>query len=104
MSEYFKKYIKKEHYPTQPSQIKFKTSFRNCVLDAFRKKGYKEVEGDDWDILWVERDQIYNIMSHQHLQAHQRINHYRNHFELTRKDLMVKNLKRHKKQLEREGK
>lgn len=56
MSEYFKKYIKKEHYQTHYSQIRFKTSFRNCVLDALRKKGYKEVESDDWDILWVERD------------------------------------------------
>jgi len=32
------------------------------------------------------------------------VNHFRNHYELTRKDLMVKNLKRHKKQLEKEGK
>jgi tubulin polyglutamylase TTLL9 len=32
------------------------------------------------------------------------VNHYRNHYELTRKDLMVKNLKRFKKQLEKEGK
>ena len=56
MSEYFRKYVMKEHFPVQPTQIKFKTTFRNCVLDALRKKGYKEVEGDDWDILWVERD------------------------------------------------
>lgn len=31
----------------------------------------------------------------------QRLNHYPNHYELTRKDLMVKNLKRMRKQLER---
>ena len=67
MSEYFRKYIKKEHYSTHYSAVKFKTSFRNCVLDAFRKKGYREVESDDWDILWVDRDQIYNILSHYHL-------------------------------------
>jgi tubulin polyglutamylase TTLL9 len=34
----------------------------------------------------------------------QRINHFRNHYELTRKDLLIKNLKRAKKQLEREDK
>ena len=57
MSEYFRKYIKKEHYPfTHFSHIKFKTTFRNCVLDAFKNKHYKEVVSDDWDILWVERD------------------------------------------------
>jgi len=43
-------------------------------------------------------------LNHFHLQPHQKINHYRNHYELTRKDLMVKNLKRYKKQLEKEGK
>lgn len=57
MSEYFRKYIKKEHYPTTHfSNIKFKTIFRNCILDAFKNKHYKEVVNDDWDILWVERD------------------------------------------------
>jgi len=104
MSEYFRKYIKKEHYPNHYSQVKFKTSFKNCIPDAFKKRGYREVEGEDWDILWVERDAIYEVLNHFHLQPHQRINHYRNHFELTRKDLMVKNLKRYKKQLEKEGK
>ena len=67
MSEYFRKYIKKEHYATHYSAVKFRTSFRNCVLDALRKKGYREVESDDWDILWVDRDQIYNVLSHYHL-------------------------------------
>jgi len=31
------------------------------------------------------------------LTDHQVINHFPNHYELTRKDLMVKNLKRYKK-------
>jgi len=105
MSEYFRKYIKKEHYPTHYSGIKFKTSFKNnCIYDALKRKGYKEVDGDDWDLLWEERDVIGQVLHHQHLQPNQRVNHYRNHYELTRKDLMVKNLKRHKKQLEKEGK
>ena len=37
------------------------------------------------------------------LEEWQRVNHYRNNYELTRKDHMVKNLKRQRKQLEREG-
>jgi tubulin polyglutamylase TTLL9 len=73
-------------------------------VDALKRKGYKEVEGDDWDILWVEREVIYDVLNQYHLQNHQKVNHFRNHFELTRKDLMVKNLKRYKKQLEKEGK
>lgn len=59
---------------------------------------------DEWDILWVERDAIYEILNHAHLQQNQKVNHFRNHFELTRKDLMVKNLKRKRKELEKEGK
>ena len=31
------------------------------------------------------------------------INHFPNHYELTRKDLMVKNIKRFRKDLEKEG-
>ena len=31
------------------------------------------------------------------------INHFPNHYELTRKDLMVKNFKRYKKDLEKEN-
>jgi len=37
-----------------------------------------------------------------HLNDWQRINHFPNHYELTRKDLLIKNLKRAKKQLDRE--
>jgi len=36
--------------------------------------------------------------------SHQKINHFRNNYELTRKDHLIKNLKRHKKNLERDGK
>lgn len=31
------------------------------------------------------------------------INHFPNHYELTRKDLLVKNVKRYRKELERDG-
>ena len=38
-----------------------------------------------------------------HLESWQRLNHFRNGRELCRKDLLVKNLKRRKRQLDREG-
>ncbi|KAG9474636.1 hypothetical protein GDO78_004767 [Eleutherodactylus coqui] len=37
------------------------------------------------------------------MEEHVRICHFRNHYELTRKNFMVKNLKRFRKQLERES-
>lgn len=45
---------------------------------------------------------IHNELDKAHLHDWQRINHFPNHYELTRKDLLIKNLKRAKKQLERE--
>lgn len=37
-----------------------------------------------------------------YMEEHVKICHFRNHYELTRKNLMVKNLKRYRKQLDRE--
>jgi hypothetical protein len=45
---------------------------------------------------------IHNELDKIHLHDWQRINHFRNHQELTRKDLLIKNLKRTKRQLEKE--
>ena len=47
--------------------------------------------------------QIFNPDNGIRLGEHQIINHFPNHYELTRKDLMVKNLKRYKKEVEKEG-
>ncbi|EGR30323.1 tubulin-tyrosine ligase family protein, putative [Ichthyophthirius multifiliis] len=104
MSEYFRKYIKKEHYPVHPSQIKYKTTFKNCILEAMKRRQWRESDGDDWDINWTEKEWVVDIMDQQHISISQRVNHYRNHYELTRKDLMIKNIKKHKKSLEKEAK
>ena len=105
MSELFRKYIKKENYPVHPSNIRFKTNFKNCIYEALKRRGWKESEGDmEWDIMWSEKEWIHEVFDHVHLQPHQRINHFRNYAELCRKDLMVKNMKRYKKNLEKEGK
>ena len=45
---------------------------------------------------------IMEIYDNQYLEEHVKLNHFRNHYELTRKNLMAKNLKRLKKQVERE--
>ncbi|EGR31891.1 tubulin-tyrosine ligase family protein, putative [Ichthyophthirius multifiliis] len=104
MSEYFRKYIKKDHFPIQPSQIKFKTSFKNCILEAMKKRQWKEGDNDEWDINWTEKEFIVEVLEHLNLLNQQKVNHFRNHYELTRKDLMTKNIKKYKKVLEKEGK
>ena len=45
---------------------------------------------------------IHHELDKIHLHDFQRINHFPNHYELTRKDLLVKNLKRTRRQLDRE--
>ncbi|XP_075255427.1 putative tubulin polyglutamylase TTLL9 isoform X2 [Convolutriloba macropyga] len=43
------------------------------------------------------------VFDHCYMDENARICHFRNHYELTRKNLMVKNFKRYRKQLERES-
>jgi hypothetical protein len=57
----------------------------------------------DWDICWSDRSWVAQNFDGMRLEEWQRVNHFRNNYELTRKDHMVKNLKRQRKQLEREG-
>ena len=63
-----------------------------------------EPDTTEWDIHLAEKEWIHEVFDHTHFTQNQHVNHFRNHFELTRKDLMIKNLKRWKKQLEKEGK
>ncbi|XP_066240221.1 probable tubulin polyglutamylase TTLL9 isoform X4 [Saccopteryx leptura] len=70
-------------------------------------KGYglskaKERE-EEWDFYWCEISWLRENFDHTYMDEHTRISHFRNHYELTRKNYMVKNLKRLRKQLEREA-
>lgn len=85
-------------------RIRFRTTFKNVIRDVLRARGWKETDSEtDWDFLWVERDWIRGVYDRIRLDDHQRVNHYRNFYELTRKDHMVKNLKRTKRALQKNG-
>lgn len=101
--------------------VLFKTNLRNTVYDVMSTTpGWLETENEeDWDINWADVGWIRDNFDHLQMEDHQvwnniiinaylisnimlqKINHFRNHYELTRKDLLVKNLKRMKKQLQR---
>ena len=83
--------------------ITFRTSFRNVVYEVLRGRGWKETEGMDWDFHWAEKEWVTEFMDGIHLNPTQKLNHYRNHRELCRKDLLIKNLKRMKRSLQRDG-
>lgn len=46
---------------------------------------------------------VFSVDTGYRLSDEQIVNHFPNHYELTRKDLMIKNIKRYRKDLEKEG-
>jgi len=34
------------------SSLKFKTSFRNCVYKGLLGREWREVDTDDWNVMW----------------------------------------------------
>lgn len=92
-----------------PNQrLKWKTDLeKGVVIAAFERRGWVRSADTDpeWHIYWASVGtvkQIFNPEGGYRLNDMQIINHYPNHFELTRKDLMVKNIKRYLKDLSKE--
>lgn len=86
--------------------IKFKSGLKNTVWDVMKDRGWsswQEADDDlDWTFFWADTHWVHEIYDTVYLKENQRINHFRNHYELTRKDLLVKNVKRMIKQVEKE--
>ena len=83
--------------------IRFKTNLRNTVLHVMKDRGWKETESEtEWDFYWADIHWVFNEYDKFYMHENQRINHFRNHYELTRKDLLVKNVKRMIKIIEKE--
>ena len=87
-----------------PVIVQFRTSLRSTIADVLRQRpGWIETDSDvDWDFNWADIKWVKDNYTSQRLEEHQRLNHFGNHYELTRKDLLVKNLKRAKRALEKE--
>ncbi|KAK7114631.1 probable tubulin polyglutamylase TTLL9 [Littorina saxatilis] len=85
--------------------IRFRCGLQNTILDVLKARpGWQEVVGDgDPDFFWCEVHWMKDTFDHAYLEEHVKLNHFRNHYELTRKNLMVKNLKRLRRALERES-
>ena len=91
--------------------VRFGTTQHHSIpYKVLRARGWREVDDDSWDFFyadvgWIHENVPYATSGNQgmKLQDHQRVNHYPNHVELTRKDLMAKNLKRSIKNAVKEG-
>mmetsp|Transcript_22374 Transcript_22374/g.29262 ORF Transcript_22374/g.29262 Transcript_22374/m.29262 type:complete len:397 (+) Transcript_22374:105-1295(+) len=79
--------------------IKYKADIeRGVVITTYERNGWVRTEGDDWTIGWFNVGNIramFHPDSAVRLTDQQMVNHYPNHWELTRKDTMVKNIKRY---------
>ncbi|KAI9101006.1 tubulin tyrosine ligase-like 1-like protein [Phlyctochytrium arcticum] len=78
---------------------------KSCLTTNFEKRGWLKGTEDDWNFYWSSVYNFRSIMSPEsgyRLAENQIINHYPNHQELCKKDLMVKNIKRYRKELERD--
>ncbi|XP_038578977.1 probable tubulin polyglutamylase TTLL9 isoform X2 [Micropterus salmoides] len=86
------------------SCVRYKCGLFNTIQDVLRQRpGWVEVKDDgEWDFHWCDVGWLRENFDHSYMEEHVRINHFRNHYELTRKNLMVKNLKRYRKNLERD--
>ena len=65
-----------------------------------------EASSTGWNFYWCGIHTIHTMFSAEtgfRLREDQLVNHYPNHQELTRKDLMVKNIRRYRRELERDG-
>ncbi|XP_067937487.1 polyglutamylase complex subunit TTLL1-like [Watersipora subatra] len=80
---------------------------KSVLLNNFDRRGWQAVAPDeDWNFYWASVQTVRTVFSVDNgyrLGDEQVINHFPNHYELTRKDLMVKNIKRYRRDLEKEG-
>ena len=89
-------------------KLKWRSDFdKQVVIENFDKRGWTKAQTpDDWNIFWATKESvrmIFNPETGHRLGELQLLNHFPNHYELTRKDLMCKNIKRYRKDLEKEN-
>nr|XP_017516107.1 probable tubulin polyglutamylase TTLL9 isoform X1 [Manis javanica] len=87
------------------ASIRFKSTLMNTLMDVLRNRpGWVEVKDEgEWDFYWCDVSWLRENFNPTYMDEHVRISHFRNHYELTHKDYMAKNLKRFRKQLECEA-
>ena len=87
-------------------RIRFRTDFeKQVIVSNFERRGWAPCQAEyDWNVYWASVGNVkqwFNPESGIRLADDQVISHFPNHWELTRKDMMVKNLKRYRKDAEK---
>eukprot|EP00924_Labyrinthula_sp_SR-Ha-C_P003215 maker-scaffold_15-snap-gene-2.24-mRNA-1 protein AED:0.49 eAED:0.49 QI:0/0/0/1/0/0/2/0/90 len=88
--------VDEKNSESEDYQILYRVSTRNIILDVLKsRKGWRETTSEvEWDLNWADTTWIKDNLGQLRLDSDQKLNHFRNHYELSRKDLLAKNLKR----------
>eukprot|EP01063_Lacrimia_lanifica_P014481 TRINITY_DN2105_c1_g1_i1.p1 TRINITY_DN2105_c1_g1~~TRINITY_DN2105_c1_g1_i1.p1 ORF type:complete len:398 (+),score=130.74 TRINITY_DN2105_c1_g1_i1:107-1300(+) len=90
---------------SRDGRIRYKVeSEKGVLVGNFERRGWLKCSDDEWNVYWANVWTVKMIFSPEggmRLQDSQVINHFPNHHELTRKDCMVKNVKRYRKDNEK---
>lgn len=87
--------------------IVYRSDFdKHALISNFDGRGWvrsrsDDEDDDDWDFYWAAvggARACFSPTCERRLGDHQLVNHFPNHHELTRKDLMVRNIKRYRKE------
>ncbi|KAH8248030.1 hypothetical protein KR038_001239, partial [Drosophila bunnanda] len=101
--------IRKRHKTNPQTGILYSTDWsKTALVSNFQKRGWQEVSpfGGEWNFYWAGTHNCRYIFGIDHpyrMRSDQIINHFPNSIELSRKDLLIKNIKRYRKDLERKG-
>ena len=80
---------------------------KSVIIANMEKRGWVAVgPEDEWQFYWASTQtcrNLFSVDSGYRMNDFQLINHFSNHYELTRKDAMVKNIKRFRREMEKEG-
>eukprot|EP01062_Namystynia_karyoxenos_P076064 TRINITY_DN7414_c0_g1_i1.p1 TRINITY_DN7414_c0_g1~~TRINITY_DN7414_c0_g1_i1.p1 ORF type:complete len:409 (+),score=149.74 TRINITY_DN7414_c0_g1_i1:140-1366(+) len=79
---------------------------KGVLISNFERRGWQRTGDDDWNFFWTAPWTVKQLFSPEtavRLNDQQICNHFPNDGELTRKDSMVKNIKRYRKEFEKTG-
>ena len=100
---------KKNKHSNARAKLLWKSDLnKDVIIQNFTDRGWEECsESDNWNFYWASVNTIRSIFHPKNftkLNDNQILNHFPNFYELTRKDLMAKNIKKYKKQMIKDGK
>ena len=105
-----KRRIEKSGHMNSRVKLYWKTDInKDVITQNFIERLWEEIpeENDNWNFYWASVNtvrQIFNGKNYIKLTDNQILSHFPNFYELTRKDLMAKNIKKYKKYLLKDNK